>query len=171
MFRHCFPREGGGFNLKNTINFKKIINEEEFKPSRLFAVKVKYFTNLIHSIEKALGQDSKYRGILKDLGEGSSVEGHSLDLSSQLLLFEDWVVVLNDPTTQLRILQDFHDSPLAGHPVQEMTLKFVKWDFHWYGMTQLINDYVTSCKQCSRNKNINHKMLGILKSIPIPNVP
>ncbi|MBW0570375.1 hypothetical protein O181_110090, partial [Austropuccinia psidii MF-1] len=88
-----------------------------------------------------------------------------------LLLFKDQVVVPNDPKIQLRILQKKHDSPLAGHPGQEKTLKLVKGDFHWSSMTQFIKDYVSSCKQCSRNKNINHKKFLLLKTLPIPNGP
>ncbi|MBW0526742.1 hypothetical protein O181_066457 [Austropuccinia psidii MF-1] len=71
----------------------------------------------------------------------------------------------------LSILQKRHKFPLAGHPGQEKTLKPVKRDFHWSGMTQSINDYVSSCQQCSRNKNIHHKKFGLLKPLPIPNGP
>ncbi|MBW0548319.1 hypothetical protein O181_088034, partial [Austropuccinia psidii MF-1] len=77
----------------------------------------------------------------------------------------------NDSTIQLSILQKRHNSPLAGHPGQEKTLKLVKRDFHWSGMTQFIKDYVSSCQQCSRNKNIHHKKFGFLKPLPIPNGP
>ncbi|MBW0575661.1 hypothetical protein O181_115376, partial [Austropuccinia psidii MF-1] len=64
-----------------------------------------------------------------------------------------------------------HDSPLAGHPGQEKTLKCVKQDFHWSVMTQLIKDYVSYCQQCSRNKNTHHKKFGLLKPLPIPSGP
>ncbi|MBW0579860.1 hypothetical protein O181_119575 [Austropuccinia psidii MF-1] len=37
-------------------------------------------------------------------------------------------------------------------------------------MTQFIKDYVSSCQQCSRNKNIHHKNFGLLKP-PILNGP
>ncbi|MBW0588104.1 hypothetical protein O181_127819, partial [Austropuccinia psidii MF-1] len=120
---------------------------------------------------KKLWQDPQYRSILEDLGKGKSVLDYSLDSSSQLLLFRNWVVVPNDSTIQLSILQKHHDSPLAGHPGQEKTLKLVKRDFHWSGMTQFIKDYVSSCQQCSRNKNIHHKKFGFLKPLPIPNAP
>ncbi|MBW0544371.1 hypothetical protein O181_084086 [Austropuccinia psidii MF-1] len=118
-----------------------------------------------------LWQYSKYRSILQELGKGKSVQDYSLDSSSQLLLFKDRVVVPNDPTIQLSILQNCHNSPLAGHLGQEKTLKLVKQDFHWSGMTQFIKDYVSSCQQPSRNKNINHKNFGLLKTLPIPNGP
>ncbi|MBW0507167.1 hypothetical protein O181_046882 [Austropuccinia psidii MF-1] len=146
-------------------------NQDEVQPSRYFAVKVECFSNLIDSIQKKLWQDPQYRSILEELGKGKSIQHYSLDSSSQLLLFKDRVVVPNDPTIQLSILQKRHDSPLAGHPVQEKTLKPVKWDFHLSGMTQCIKDYVSSCQQCSRNKNIHHQKFRLLKTLPIPNGP
>ncbi|MBW0584341.1 hypothetical protein O181_124056 [Austropuccinia psidii MF-1] len=38
-------------------------------------------------------------------------------------------------------------------------------------MTQFIKDYVSSCQQCSENKNIHHKKFGLLKPLPIANGP
>ncbi|MBW0571530.1 hypothetical protein O181_111245 [Austropuccinia psidii MF-1] len=153
------------------MNFQQLIKQDEVQPSRFFAVKVESFPNLIDSIQKALWQDSQYRSILQELGKGKSIQDYSLDSYSQLLLFKDWVVVPNDPTIQLSILPKLHDSPLAGHPGQEKTLKLVKPDFHWSGTTQFIKDYVSSCQQCSRKKKIHHKKFGILKPLPIPNGP
>ncbi|MBW0515736.1 hypothetical protein O181_055451 [Austropuccinia psidii MF-1] len=136
------------------MNFQQLIKQDE--------VKVESFSNFIDSIQKALWQE---------LGKGKSVQDYSLDSSSQLLLFKDWVVVPNDPTIQLSILQKHHDYPLAGHPGQEKTLKPVKWDFHCSGMTQFIKYYVSSCQQCSRNNNIHHKKFEFLRTLPIPDGP
>ncbi|MBW0496704.1 hypothetical protein O181_036419, partial [Austropuccinia psidii MF-1] len=166
-----YPERGEDFISKNPMNVQQLIEQDEVQPSICFAVKVESFSNLIYSIQKPLWQDSQYRSILQDLGKGKSIQDYSLDSSSQLLLFKDRVVVPNDPTIQLSILQKRHDSPLAGHPGQEKTLKLVKRDFHWSGMTQFIKDYVSSCQQCSRNKNIHHKKFGLLKPLPIPSGP
>ncbi|MBW0485350.1 hypothetical protein O181_025065 [Austropuccinia psidii MF-1] len=38
-------------------------------------------------------------------------------------------------------------------------------------MTQFIKDYVSSCQQFSRKKNIHHKKFGLLKPLLIPNGP
>ncbi|MBW0564911.1 hypothetical protein O181_104626 [Austropuccinia psidii MF-1] len=153
------------------MNYQKIIKQDEIQASKFFAVKVEAFSNFIESIQKALWQDSQYRSFLQDLGKGKSAQDYSLDSSSQLLLFKDWVVVPNDPTIQLSILQKRHDSSLAGHPGQKNTLKLVKRYFHWPGMTQFIKDYVSSCQKCSRNKNVHHKKFGLRKPLPIPNGP
>ncbi|MBW0516836.1 hypothetical protein O181_056551 [Austropuccinia psidii MF-1] len=133
--------------------------------------KVDSFSNLIESIQKELWQDSQYNSILQDFGKGKSVHDYSLDSSPQLLPIKDWVVVPNDSTIQLSILQKQHDFPLAGHPSPEKTLKLVKRDFNWSGMTQLIKDYISSFQQCSRNKNTHKKKLHIFKPLPIPNGP
>ncbi|MBW0480017.1 hypothetical protein O181_019732 [Austropuccinia psidii MF-1] len=153
------------------MNYQKIIKQDEIQASKFFAVKVESFSSFIDSIQKLLWKYSQYRSILQDLGKVKSVQDYSLESSSQLLLFKDWVVVPNDPTVQLSILKKGHDSPLAGHPGQEKTLKRLKQDFDWSGMTQFIKDFVSSCQQCSRNKNIHHKKFGLLKPLPIPNGP
>ncbi|MBW0482899.1 hypothetical protein O181_022614 [Austropuccinia psidii MF-1] len=153
------------------MSSQQLIKQDEVQTSRFFAVKVECFSNLIESIQKKLWQYPQYRSILQELGKGKSVQDYSLDTSSQLLLFKDWVVVPNDPAIQLSILQKWNDSPLAGHPGQQKTLKLVKWDFHWFGMTLSIKEYVSFCKKCSRNKNIHHKKFGFLKPLQIPNGP
>ncbi|MBW0489974.1 hypothetical protein O181_029689 [Austropuccinia psidii MF-1] len=157
---NIYPERGEDFISKNPINFQQLIKQDEVQPSRHFAVKVESFSNLIESIQKKLWQDSQYRSILQELGKGKSVQDCSLDSSSQLLLFKDGLVVPNDPTIQLSILQKRHDSPLAGHPGKEKTLKLVKRDFHWYGMTQFIKDYVSSCKQCFKNQEYLSQEVG-----------
>ncbi|MBW0540359.1 hypothetical protein O181_080074 [Austropuccinia psidii MF-1] len=122
---HVYPERGEDFISKNPMNFQQLINQDEVQPSRYFAVKVEYFSNWIDSIQKTLWKDSQYRSILQEFGK-------------------DLLVVPNDPTIQLSILQKRHDSPLAGHPGQEKTPKLVKRDFHWSGITQFIKDYVSS---------------------------
>ncbi|MBW0467584.1 hypothetical protein O181_007299 [Austropuccinia psidii MF-1] len=170
-WQDIYPERGEDFISKKPMSYQKMIKKDEIEGSKFFAVKVDSFSNLIDSIQKALWKDSQYRSICQDLGKGKSAQDYSLDSSSQLLLFKDWVVVPNDPTIQLNILQNQNDSPLTGHPGQAKTLKLVKRDFHWSGITQFIKDYVSSCQQCSRNKNIHHKKFGLLKPLPVPNGP
>ncbi|MBW0464414.1 hypothetical protein O181_004129, partial [Austropuccinia psidii MF-1] len=129
MLGQHLPREKEDFIRKNPMNFQHLIKKNELQPSGVFAVKVESYSNLIDSMQKALWQHPQYRSTLKDLVKGKSVAYYSIDPSSQLL-FKNWVVVPNGPTAILSILQNCHDSPLAGHPGQEKTIKLVKWIFH-----------------------------------------
>ncbi|MBW0557375.1 hypothetical protein O181_097090 [Austropuccinia psidii MF-1] len=146
---NIYTERGEDFISKNPMNVQQLIKQDEVQPSRYFS----------------------YRSIPQELGKGKSVQDYSVDSSYKLPLFKALVVVPNDPTIQLGILQKHLDSPIAGHPGQEKTLKVVNQAFYWSGMTQFIKDYVSSFEKCSRNKNIHHKMFGLLKPLPIPNGP
>ncbi|MBW0587173.1 hypothetical protein O181_126888 [Austropuccinia psidii MF-1] len=68
-----YPERGEDFISKNPMNYIKIIKQDEIQPSKVFAVKVDSFSNLIDSIQKSLWQDYPYRSILENLGKGKSV--------------------------------------------------------------------------------------------------
>ncbi|MBW0571965.1 hypothetical protein O181_111680 [Austropuccinia psidii MF-1] len=102
---YVYPERGEDFISKKPMNFQQLIKQDEVQHSRNFSVKVESFSNLIDSIQKKLWKDSQYRSVLQELGKGKFVQDYSLDSSSQLPLFKDRVVVPNDPTIQLSILQ------------------------------------------------------------------
>ncbi|MBW0472292.1 hypothetical protein O181_012007 [Austropuccinia psidii MF-1] len=129
------------------------------------------FSELIEQIQKEVWQEKDYREVLKKLARDESVSYYSLEPQAKLLLFKDRVLIPRNAENQHNILQKCHDSPLAGHPGQEKTLKLIKRDFYWAGMNQFIKDYVSSCQQCSINKNIHQKKFGLLKPLQIPSGP
>ncbi|MBW0487735.1 hypothetical protein O181_027450 [Austropuccinia psidii MF-1] len=75
---NVYLERGEDFISKNRMNFQQLIKQDEVQPSRYFAFKVKSFSNLIDSIQKALWRDSQYRSILQELGKGKSVQYYSL---------------------------------------------------------------------------------------------
>ncbi|MBW0491545.1 hypothetical protein O181_031260, partial [Austropuccinia psidii MF-1] len=168
---NVYPERGVDFISKNPQNFHQIIKQDGIQESRFFSIKVEIFSDLVDKIQKEVWQDKDYKEILKQLARGESVPDYSLEPQAKLLLFKDRVVIPSNEELQLNILQKHHDSPLAGHPGQEKTLKLIKRDFYWAGMNQFIKDYVSSFQQCSRNKNIHHKKFGLLKPLQIPSGP
>ncbi|MBW0581634.1 hypothetical protein O181_121349, partial [Austropuccinia psidii MF-1] len=62
-----YPERGEDFIRKNTVNYQKIVKQDEIQASKFFAVEVEAFSNLIESIQKELWQDSQFRNILQDL--------------------------------------------------------------------------------------------------------
>ncbi|MBW0547175.1 hypothetical protein O181_086890 [Austropuccinia psidii MF-1] len=122
-----------------------------------FPIRVDIFSNLVYHIQKEVCKDKDYKEVLKKLARGKSIPDHSLEPQSKLLLFKDSVFLPRNQELQLDILQKHHDSPLAGNPGQEKTLKVIKKYSHWAGMNQIIKDYLSSCQKFSRSKNINHE--------------
>ncbi|MBW0494636.1 hypothetical protein O181_034351 [Austropuccinia psidii MF-1] len=168
---NVYPERGMDFISKNPQNFHQVIKQDGIQESKFFSIKVEIFSDLVDKIQKKVWQEKDYIEILKQLARGESVTYYSLEPQAKLLLFKDKVVIPSNEEFQLNILQRRHDSPLAGHPVQEKTLKLIKRDFYWAGMKHFIKDYVSSCQQCSNNKNIHHKKFGLLKPLQIPSGP
>jgi len=54
------------------------------------------------------------------------------------------------------ILQEEHDSKVAGHMGQEKTIELVQRNFFWPQMDQWIEDYFCSCPDCQKNKAARH---------------
>ncbi|MBW0547563.1 hypothetical protein O181_087278 [Austropuccinia psidii MF-1] len=166
-----YPERGVDFISKNPPNFHQLIKQDVIQESRFFSIKVEIFSDLVEKIQKETWKDKVYKEILKQLARGESVPEYSLEPQAKLLLFKDRMVITSNEELQLNILQKRHDSPLAGHPGQEKILKLIKRDFYWAGMNQFIKDYVSSCQQCSRNKNIHHEKFGLLKPLSILSGP
>ncbi|MBW0557335.1 hypothetical protein O181_097050 [Austropuccinia psidii MF-1] len=91
-----YTERGEDFIIKNPMNFQQLIRQDEVQPSRFFAVKWNSFQILLNQFRRNYG---------KILGAEVS--------------FKNLVVLPNDPTIQLSILQKRNDSALAGHPGQE----------------------------------------------------
>ncbi|MBW0545390.1 hypothetical protein O181_085105 [Austropuccinia psidii MF-1] len=119
---NVYPERGVDFISKNPQNFHQVLKQNEIKESR-------FFSDLVDQIQKEIWQDKDYKKILKKLARGESVSDYFLEPQAKLLLFNDRVVIQSNHEIQLDILQKLHDSPLAGHPGQEKTLKLIKRDF------------------------------------------
>ncbi|MBW0507863.1 hypothetical protein O181_047578 [Austropuccinia psidii MF-1] len=168
---NVYPERWVDFISKNPQNFHQIIKQDGIQESTFFLIKVEIFLDLVEQIQKEVWQEKDYQERLKQLARGESVSDYSLEPQAKLLLFKDRVVVPRNEEIQLNIIQQPHDSPLAGHPGEEKTLKLIKRDFYWTGMNQFIQYYVFSCQQCPRNKGIYHKKFELLNPLQIPSGP
>ena len=68
----------------------------------------------------------------------------------------------------LKILQQYHDGPLAGHYGVARTQALVAQYFLWPGLATAVASYVRSCDACERNKVVRHAPYGLLSPLPIP---
>lgn len=77
----------------------------------------------------------------------------TLDEQGMLWKTEDTGKVLVLPgTMQVEAMALCHDIPAAGHQGVVRTLSRIKERFYWYSMTLDIQNYVSSCAVCNRNK-------------------
>ena len=66
-----------------------------------------------------------------------------------------------------QILLEYHDAPLGGHPGVARTLNRVRLNHNWRGITRDVEEYVSQCQHCQRNKlSRKTKMPMVLTDTP-----
>jgi hypothetical protein len=76
--------------------------------------------------------------------------------SEGLLMFRGKIYVPNDRDLQRRIVEQHHDTHIAGHAGCFKTLKLVSRNYWWPQMSHYIGIYVKHCDLCNRTK-VQHR--------------
>ena len=83
------------------------------------------------------------------------------------LCFYKQRVVVPQPIRNL-LLQEFHDSKMAGHSGVLRTFKRLSQQFYWPSMYRSVQDYIMQCAVCQRAKTATLAPAGLLQPLPIP---
>ena len=84
------------------------------------------------------------------------------------LLYQGRLYVPDHSELQLRIIQEAHDAPVAGHPGRSKTLELVSRNYYWASMRKDIDRFCRNCHICQRTKAGRHAPYGILRPLPVP---
>jgi hypothetical protein len=93
--------------------------------------------------------------------------GTDVTLEDEVLWYKGRIWVPDSVDLWKMILQDEHDSKVAGHMGQEKMIELVRRNFFWPQMDQWIEDYVHSCPDCQRNKAARHAQYGLLQPLEL----
>jgi hypothetical protein len=69
---------------------------------------------------------------------------------------------------RIRILQEMHDAPSAGHFGIEKTIARIQQQYWWPTVRKDVTNYVRSCLTCQRNKPSQQAPAGLLQPLPVP---
>ena len=67
-----------------------------------------------------------------------------------------------------RVISSHHDLPYAGHLGRDRTLELIQRHFFWPKMRADVEESVSSCDNCQRNKASNQKPNGLLQPLQVP---
>lgn len=86
----------------------------------------------------------------------------------QRLCWRERIWVPNYEPLRTRLMQETHDSALAGHPGRDMLKSLLSRRFYWPGLDADARRFVRNCDMCGRSNIWREKRRGLLKPLPIP---
>ncbi|GJZ33313.1 ty3-gypsy retrotransposon protein [Tanacetum coccineum] len=75
----------------------------------------------------------------------------------------------NIPSLRLKLLQEFHSSPIGGHLCINATIRRLNGSFVWPQLRKDVTRFIQECTVCQQTKYLTHKPYGLLQALPIPN--
>ncbi|KAF8755465.1 hypothetical protein RHS01_05175 [Rhizoctonia solani] len=150
---------------------------EVMLPAEVFANTSEEELEIVTEIRSKLREDPSLESIIQFLTEDADNAPPSIqkayrdyDWEEDLLWYRGKLVVPDSEPLKERLLREFHDSPLAGHPGQQRTLELISWNYWWPGMKSLAKEWVECCPVCQANRRAHAPVIA-LKPLEVPLFP
>jgi hypothetical protein len=126
-----------------------------------------------HSLKGGVQEESitkAARELRKDKGRGT-VKSTEWSESERLLMFRGKIYVPNDRDLRHRIVEQHHDTRIAGHAGHFKTLELVSHNYWWPQMSCYISIYIKHCDLCNQTKVQRRRPFGELHPSETPEAP
>jgi len=109
--------------------------------------------------------------ILEAIRQGDSLKeitvAECTEQEGQVWYRGKWYVPEGDQL-RLRLIQEHHDTELAGHPGRAKTFDLLDRQYYWKDMRRQLHQYVRNCHSCQRSRTSSHAKFGVLRPLPVP---
>jgi len=132
-------------------------------------------TTLEELFQQAYEEDPLPNDVLHQLREGKtrskqlSLAECSTDANTTRLLYRNRFYVLNHMPLKLRLIQDFHETPAAGHSGRSKTLELLARQYYWPKMHKDVDQFLRNFHTCQRSRTSRQAPFGVLRPLPIHN--
>ncbi|KAG8713777.1 hypothetical protein FRC09_018344 [Ceratobasidium sp. 395] len=135
-------------------------------PPGLFVAAITPNHDLDQQVKDGILEDPRLSKVITALRDNEKVKDWEWD--DGFLRFKGKIYVPNDKELRKLIMESRHNNIAVGHPGQFRTYELVSRKYIWSSMKKSVNDYVSHCESCIRNKHSNQVPPGLLNPIELP---
>ncbi|QRW15579.1 Retrotransposable element Tf2 protein [Rhizoctonia solani] len=150
---------------------------EVMLPAEVFANTLEEEMEVVSLVWNKLREDPSLEPIIQFLTEDAENAPPSIrkayrdyNWEEDLLWYQGKLVIPDAEDLKERLLREFHDSPLAGHPGQQRTLELLSRNYWWPGMKSSAKEWVECCPICQVNCCAHNPVIA-LKPLDVPPFP
>jgi hypothetical protein len=96
------------------------------------------------------------------------VQDDNFKVINDLIYYKGRIFLVPGSAFKAKVLQAYHDSPMAGHQRINKTYRQVRERFSWKGLKEDVIKHVKECTTCQVNKDEHTRLAGLLQPLPIP---
>ncbi|WVY93439.1 hypothetical protein V8G54_032527 [Vigna mungo] len=89
-------------------------------------------------------------------------------LHNGLILFKNRLWLNPDNTFRLKLIDEYHSTPIGGHMGITKTVTRLLANFYWDGLRKDVKIFIRQCSICQQVKSGTHKPAGLLQPLPVP---
>lgn len=138
---------------------------------RAHIYELKVSDNLLLEIQRTQAEDPETQRLKAGIEEGQRGFNDWHINTDGLVVFRGRLYIPAAENLRQKLLELYHDDPLAGHFGQTRTTDLLKRKFHWLRLHEDVKEYVMSCAVCQGTTAPRHRPYGKIESLPIPHRP
>src|SRR5215469_4224203 len=144
---------------------------QDEKPTREVNIKSQYFSSKFTLNENQSLQESTKLHTEHEVLTMLKRNHPSFRQEDNIIYFQNRVYIPKESKLREKILQLYHDDPLAGHPGQNRTWLAISTKYWWPGLLTDVKKYIKGCEKCQQTKINYQPKSALLQPNAIPTRP
>ncbi|CAH9140159.1 unnamed protein product [Cuscuta epithymum] len=118
-------------------------------------------------LESAISRDAYLHSIYEQL-QRDPASSPPFQLINGRLFYKGRIVLPANSPWISKLLEEFHSTPMGGHSGAYRTYRRLAANVYWKGMMKRVQQFVSECLICQKNKYETLSPAGLLHPLPIP---